>query len=138
MARVGVEHVVHLLLEALRHRARTVGELVLHLLCHLLQLGLHELRIGAGLLTVEHTRADLDRVRHGACRIAAGLRALAHQPGGGLVLDHEPVDRDAIADRGDPRMSEGRGSFHEVPVARYAPVLTEPLGRRSARARSAI
>ena len=78
----------------------------------LLELGLDELRVGAGLLAVEHARADLDGVADRLDRVVAVLLARANEADGALVLDDEAVDRDAIADDADVRLPEWSGCFH--------------------------
>ena len=79
-------------LEELGDRARLLGELLLDVLRGLLELGLDELGVRAGLLAVEHARADLDGVAHDLDRVVAVLLALTHQPDGAFVLDDEAVD----------------------------------------------
>jgi hypothetical protein len=101
-----------LLLEELGDRARLGAELLLHLARGLLELRLHELRVRAGLLAVEHAGADLDRVEHGLDGIVAVLLALADEPDGAFVLDHEAVDRDAVADHSYVGLPEWSGCFH--------------------------
>ena len=56
------EDLGELTLEVLGDRARLVGELLLDALGRLLELGLDVLGVRAGLLAVEHARADLDGV----------------------------------------------------------------------------
>ena len=104
----------NLLLEELGDRARLVGELDLHLLGGLLELGAHELGVGAGLLAVEHAGADLHGVAHRLDGVVAVLLALAHQPHGAVVLDHEAVDHEPVADGADVGLSEGGCCFHEL------------------------
>ena len=78
----------------------------------LLELRLHELRVRAGLLAVEHARADLDRVADRLGRVVAVLLALANDANGALVVDDEAVDRDDIAEYADVRLPEWSGCFH--------------------------
>ena len=79
-----------------------------------LELGLDELGVRAGLLAVEHARADLDRVADQLGRILAVLLALRDEPDGALVVDDEAVDDHAIAHDPDVRRPEGCCSFHTV------------------------
>jgi DNA-binding MarR family transcriptional regulator len=125
LAGVGVENGIDLLLETLRDRAGAVAELGLDLPRDLLELGLDELGVRAGLLAVEHTGADLDRVDHEVGRIGARLFALAHEANRRLIGDGEVGDVQDVAGHGDARGSEGECGFHNVGVARYAWVLTE-------------
>ena len=68
----------------------------------LLELGLDELGVRAGLLAVEHARADLHGVADDLDRVVTVLLALAHEADGALVVDDEAVDRD------DDRRVRGR------------------------------
>jgi hypothetical protein len=108
--------------------ARLLGERPLDLLRDLLELGLDEVGVGGGLLPVEHTRADLDCVRDDRGGVTAGLLAVADEANGGLVLDHQAVDREPVADRPDMRLAEWGRGFHGIPVAPYARLLTERPG----------
>ena len=116
MPAVGVEHGVELLPELLGRLLRALAELGLHALGDLLELGLHELRVGAGLLAVEHARADLERVDGDR----VGIQRLSDQAGKRLVGDDEPVDADAVVLRGDVGMAKWGCGFHGLAVARYA------------------
>jgi hypothetical protein len=98
------EDLVHLLLEALGDGAGPVGELVLDLPGHRLELGPHEFGVCPGLLAIEHARADLDRVLHQSRGVSPGLGALPDQACGRLVVHDETVDAHAIADRGRVRV----------------------------------
>ena len=106
------EDLLDALVEVLRHLAGAVGELGVQLGGRLLELRLDELRVGAGLLAVEHARADLDGVAHRLDRIVAVLLALADEANGALVLDDEAVDRHAIADHADVGLPEWSRGFH--------------------------
>ncbi len=106
MAALGVEHLVDLLPELLGDLSRVVAELALDLLRDLLELGPHELGVGARLLAVEHARADLDRVGDHGRAVAPGLLALTDETGGRLVGDDEAVDEQAIALNGDVGLPE--------------------------------
>ena len=125
LAVVLAEDVGELVLEELRDRARPVGELDLNVLGGLLELGLDELGVGAGLLAVEHAGADLDGVTDRLDRVVAAVLALAHETDGAVVLDDEAVDDDAIAERSDMGRPEWSCSFHGYLVAPYGPDLTE-------------
>ena len=86
-----------------------LAELGLDALRDLLELGLHELGVGAGLLAVEHAGADLQGVGdHGV-----GIERLGDRAGAsGLVGDDEAVDRDAGRPGGDVRMAKWGCGFH--------------------------
>ena len=90
-------------------RARSTNAAV-ELARGLLELRAHELRVGAGLLAVEHARADLDRLDDEAHRVVA----LGGQPHGGLVVDREEVDRQAAVGDLDAGEGEGEGSFMAI------------------------
>ena len=94
------ERVDHVFAEELRDLARLVRELDVQLRGRALELRLDELRVRAGLLTVEDARADLDRVGHSLGVIVARLLALAHDAHGALVLDVELPDDEPVADHG--------------------------------------
>ena len=75
-----------------------------------LELRLDEVGVGAGLLAVEHPRADLDRVGDELRGGLAGLLALPGEPDGAGVLDDEPVDEQRLARGADMGgTAEGRG-----------------------------
>ena len=101
-------------------RARSTNSRV-QLARGLLELRAYELGVGARLLAVEHARADLDRLDDEARRILT----LGGEPDGRLVVDRQPVDREAAVDDVDPREGERGGSFHSHRVARYGPHLTD-------------
>ena len=73
----------------------------------LLELGLDELGVGAGLLAVEHAGADLDRVVDQGDRVVAGFLAFAHEADRGLVVDDQAVDGEVLADGADVGLSQG-------------------------------
>ena len=52
--------------------------------------------LAAGLLTVEHLGADLDRVGDRLGRVVAGLLVLADDARGGLVLDRQVLDGEEL------------------------------------------
>ena len=66
-----------------------------------------------GLFAVEHASADLDRVTDYLDRIVAMLLALVDEANRAVVIDHEAVDDQTVADRADVGRSEGCGSFHD-------------------------
>jgi hypothetical protein len=101
-----------LLLEVLVDRARLVRELMLERARGLLELRLHELRVRAGLLAVEHAGADLHGVEHRLHGVVAVLLALADEPDRAFVLDNEAVDGDAVTEHADVGMPEWSGCFH--------------------------
>ena len=98
------EYLADELFEELGDRARLLGELRLDVARGLLELGLDELGVGAGLLAVEHARADLDGVADGLGGVVPVLLALPDDADGALVVDDEAVDRD------DDRRLRGRGA----------------------------
>jgi hypothetical protein len=106
------EHLVDAIVEELRELARTVRELTVQIVRRLLELRLHELGVCAGLLAIEHARADLDGVQHDPDRIVAVLLALTDEPDGAVVLDHEAVDRDPVAHHAHVCLPEWSCSFH--------------------------
>jgi hypothetical protein len=114
---VGVEHVLELPLEVLRNLAGLVGELGLHLARRALELRLHELRVRAGLLPVEHARPDLDRLADGLDGVLPASFTLANETNRAFVLDDETVDGEAVADRSDLGLPEGCRCFHDWSVA---------------------
>src|SRR3954469_24657069 len=97
--RLGPERLVDLAADLLGHLAGALGEHELDLARRLVELALHELGVGAGLLAVEHARSDLDRVRDHADGVGARLLPLPDEPDGALVVDDEAVDGEAVADR---------------------------------------
>jgi hypothetical protein len=101
----GRERLVHLLAELVGHLAGAVGERHLHLARDLVELVLDELRVGAGLLAVEHARADLHGVGDHLDRVVARLLALADQPDRHFVGDHQAVDRQPVTDGPDVRLA---------------------------------
>ena len=127
---VGAEELVHLLPQVLGHLLGPLGERRLDIARRAVELAAHEVGVGARLLAIEHARADLDRVDHRPRGVVAGLLALADEPHRALVVNHEPVDREAVADRADMRLSQGRGGFHDS-FSRY-------VGGRTERARHHI
>ena len=69
----------------------------------LLELAAHEVGVRAGLLAVEHARADLDRVDDRLDGVLPRLLALLHEAQRAVVLDDQAVDDQAVADRADVR-----------------------------------
>ncbi len=90
---LGAEHLVDARIEPLGDDPRALDERGIELARGLLELGPHELGVGAGLLAVEHARADLDRIGHEPRDVVAALLALARQPHGARVVDDEAVDQ---------------------------------------------
>ena len=131
---VGPEHLVHLRAEELGDLAGLVGELGLERPRGPLELRLHELRVGGGLLAVEHASADLDGVGHRPDGVVAGLLALAHEPHGALVLDHEGVDDEPVAGGAHRGLPEWGCCFHDLSSRTLG---TLPDGMRRNRARRA-
>ncbi len=120
------ERLVELAVEHLGDRAGPLGELGLRLARRLLQLGLHELDVGAGLLPVQDARADLQRVRDHRGGIVTRLDPRPHELDDRRVVDRQPVDQHAVGEDGDAGMAErGCGGFHGQDVAAYALLLTE-------------
>src|SRR6185437_13060164 len=120
------EHLVDALVEKLGELACAVRELAVQVVRRLLELGLHELRVRAGLLAVEHAGADLDGVADRLHGVVAVLLALADEPDGALVVDDEAVDRHAIAEHPDLGVPEWSCRFH-VDCRAYAGVPTERM-----------
>jgi hypothetical protein len=89
------------------------AEALLDLARGLLQVGAQHLDRRSRVLALQHPRADLDRVRDDARGILAGVHALAHDLGGGRVVDHEVLDDQAPDQRVDARRAEWGGGFHE-------------------------
>ncbi|TML26190.1 MAG: hypothetical protein E6G30_09125 [Actinobacteria bacterium] len=117
--------------ELLAQRSRALGELAVELPGRLLHLRRHELGVRAGLLAVEHARADLDRVGHQAGRVLTPLLALAHQARGGRIVDHQPVHGDALAgEDADVRWTQWRGGFHGTLQRRRRPRRIHASARR--------
>ncbi len=112
MAVLGAEDLLDALVEVLRDLAGRVGELRVEVAGGLLELRLDELRVRAGLLAVEHARADLDGVADRLGRVVAVLLALANDANRALVVDDEAVDRDDIAEYADVWLPEWSGCFH--------------------------
>ena len=109
----GPKHLLDALVEELGDLARAVRELAVQVVRRLLELRLDELGVRAGLLAVEHARADLDRVaRPSWTGSSPCLLALADEANGALVVHDEAVDRDAVADHADVRLPEWSGCFH--------------------------
>ena len=100
----GAEDLVDALAQMLGDRACLFGELAVQLRGGALELGLDELGVGAGLLAVEHARADLDGVADELDRVLAVLLALLDEPDGAFVVDDQAVDGHAITD------ARGRGA----------------------------
>ena len=113
MAALRPEDLVDLALQVLGHLARPLGERLVDLLGHLLELVADELRVRARGLAVEHARADLDRVDDRADRVLAALLLLAHEADGALVGDDEAVHGEAIADGADYGLPEWCCGFHK-------------------------
>jgi hypothetical protein len=82
----------------------------------LVHLGLDGLGVGAGLLAVKDAGADRDRVERELHRVLAGVLALAHEAQGGLVVDDEAVDGDAVTDRAHAGLAKWGRGFHVPPV----------------------
>ena len=116
MARVGREHLVQPALQGLGRRPGPLGELVAQLAGRLVHLGLDGLRVRAGLLAVEDAGADRDRVERELHGVLAGVLALAHEAQGGLVVDDEAVDGDAVTDRAHAGLAKWGRGFHVPPV----------------------
>ena len=89
----------------------------------LLELGLDDFHLGAGLLAVEDPAADPDRV----VDELGGIGGLARQANSRVVVDHEAVDVQAVAD--DANLGEGERCrcFHGYPVAPWQADLTERM-----------
>ena len=110
------EHLVDLAAEVLRDRAGLVGELLVELTRRALELGLDVLRVGARLLAIEHTRADLDRVPDDLDRVLAVALALADEPHRGLVVHDQALDDNAVADDAHLGVPERSCCFHRRPT----------------------
>ena len=106
------EHLLDALVEVLGHLACPVGELRVEVRGGLLELRLDELRVRAGLLAVEHARADLDGIADRLRRVVPVLLALANDANRALVVDDEAVDRDDVAEYADVGLPEWSGCFH--------------------------
>jgi hypothetical protein len=117
VAVLGTEELLDLPVQVLGRRPSALGERDLGLARDLLELRLHEVRVRAGLLAVEDTRADLDGVDDELGRVLPRLLALANEPGGALVLDEQAVDGDAPAERADVGLAEWGCGFHGREVA---------------------
>ena len=109
---VGAEELVDLLPEVVGHLLGPLRERRLDVARRAVELAPHEVGVGACLLAIEHARADLNGVDHRSHRVVAGLLALSHEPHGALVVNNQPVDREAVADRADVRLSQGCCGFH--------------------------
>ena len=122
LAALAAEDLVDLRVEPLGHEAGTLDELLVEVASRALELGLDELRVGGGLLAVEHARADLDGVRDEA----RGVLGLVRQPHSALVVDDDTVDVQAVGD--DAHLGEGETcSFHGYRVAPSQADLTERI-----------
>ena len=127
---VGAEELVDLLPEVVGDLLGPVGERRLDVARRAVELAADEVGVGPRLLAIEDARADLDRVDHRPHRVVAGLLTLADEPHRRLVVNNQSVDREAVADRADMRLSQGRGGFHDS-FSRY-------VGGRTERARHHI
>jgi hypothetical protein len=76
-----------------------LAERVAELADPLLEDPLHVVDVRRGALGVDHTRADLDRLRNRLGRGRARLGPLADDLGGALVVDGERLDHDPVAER---------------------------------------
>ena len=102
-APVLAEGLVDLRVEPLGDDAGALGELAATPR-GLLELGSHEVGVRAGLLAVEHPRADLDRVERQLPRVLV----LARKAHGAFVVDDEAVDGQR-ARRATRTVAKGRG-----------------------------
>ena len=121
MSVLGAEGLVDLRVQALGDEPRALDEAGVELAGRALELGLDELGVRAGLLAVEHARADLERVVHEAGRVLAGVLARPGQAHDGLVGDDETVDVQAAVARVHVGQGQRCGSFHVPPMLRAAP-----------------
>jgi hypothetical protein len=101
-------------IEPLRHDPRAVDERRVELAGGLLELGLDEVGVGAGVLAIEHPRADGDRIEDEARDVLAQLLALARELDRAGVVDDEAVDPETIALGSHLGEGETSGSFHDL------------------------
>ena len=78
-----------------------------------LELGTDVVDVGRGLLGVEDTGADLDRLGDGLRAGLACSGALLHDAGGALVADGQPLDDQAVVERAHRALGAVTGAVVE-------------------------
>ena len=109
---LGAEDLVDLPPELVRDLLGALRKPGLNLASRPLELVTDEVGVGAGLLALEHPRADLDGVGDDAGQILSRLLALADEPNSALVGHDQTVDHHAIPDDCDVRVPQRCGGFH--------------------------
>jgi hypothetical protein len=118
MPAVGPEGLLEARAQLGHDRLGRLPEPLLNLLRGVLEVLPQDLDGRAGLLAVEHARADLDRVGHHARRILAGVLPRAHDVGRARIVDDQVLDDHAPDEGADAGLAErGRGGFHSVRIA---------------------
>ena len=107
------ERLLELLAQLGGHGLGGRAQLQFDLLGRVLEVLPQDLHAGAGLLTVEHAGADLDRVRDHASGIVPRVDPRTHQVGCRRIVDDDVLDDQPAQQGGDAGMAQGCGrGFH--------------------------